>query len=223
MAAEVVAGEWRERLPVLTGRRVTLREVSTDDAAPLFAMLATEEVSRFITPPPDSVDGFERFIAWSQRQRAAGVYACFAIHVDGHGSAIGLIQVRQVDFACDTAEWGFAIGSPFWGTGVFQEAAVLVLAFAFDVLAVRRLEARAAVENGRGTGALIKLGAVQEAVLPKSLNHNGDYLDQGLYAIQHQDWQAGLQAPAPSDGMDDSEFAIQDSLFDLPGASATDA
>ena len=212
-AAGVIGGEWRERLPVLTGRRVTLREVSVADAASLFAFLATAEVSRFITPPPDSVDGFERFIVWSQRQRAAGVYACFAVVVDGDGPAIGLIQVRQVDFACDTAEWGFALGSPFWGTGVFPEAAAMVLAFSFDVLGVRRLEARAAVDNGRGTGALLKLGAVLEAVLPKSLNHGGDYLDQGLYAIQHDDWlEAHHEIP-------NSEYRIQSSELPLDGTS----
>jgi RimJ/RimL family protein N-acetyltransferase len=168
-------------------------------------------VSRFITPPPDSVDGFERFIAWSQRQRAAGVYACFAVVVDG--PAIGLIQVRQVDFACDTAEWGFALGSRFWGTGVFPEAAAMVLAFSFEVLGVRRLEARAAVDNGRGTGALLKLGAVLEAVLPKSLNHDGVYLDQGLYAIQHDDW---LEAHHE---IRNSEFGIQNSELPLDGTS----
>jgi ribosomal-protein-alanine N-acetyltransferase len=211
-----MSGDWRERLPELSGGRVMLREVTAADAASLFALLATEEVSRFITPPPDSVDGFERFIVWSQRQRAAGVYACFALTLQGQPSAIGIIQVRQVDFACDTAEWGFAIGSSFWGTGVFQEAAQLVLAFAFDVLGVRRLEARAAVRNGRGTGALLKLGAVQEAILPKSLNHHGEYLDQGLYAILHDEWRASVQDDVPNEGIQNSEFRIQNSsrLFD---------
>jgi ribosomal-protein-alanine N-acetyltransferase len=209
-----MSGDWRERLPVLSGGRVILREVTAADAPLLFDLLATDEVSRFITPPPDSVDGFERFIVWSQRQRAAGVYACFALSLEGQPSAIGIIQVRQVDFACDTAEWGFAIGSSFWGTGVFQEAAELVLAFVFEVMGVRRLEARAAVRNGRGTGALLKLGAVQEAILPKSLNHHGEYLDQGLYAILHDDWRAGLR-------IRNSEFGIQNSLFDPQRAGAT--
>ena len=44
----------------------------------------------------------------------------------------------------------------------------LVLTFAFDVVGVHRLEARAAVQNGRGNGALRKIGAVQEGILRKS-------------------------------------------------------
>ena len=54
-----------------------------------------------------------------------------------------------------------------WATGVFQEAATLVATFAFHELKVHRLEARAVSQNGRGHGALQKLGAIAEAVLAK--------------------------------------------------------
>ena len=96
-----------------------------------------------------------------------------------------------------TAEWGFAIGSSFWGTGVFQDGAELVLEFAFETLGVHRLEARAAVLNGRGNGALRKIGAVKEGVLRKSLERNGQFLDQVLYAILDSDWRAS-RAPGVS-------------------------
>ena len=74
--------------------------------------------------------------------------------------------------------------------GVFQEGAELVLDFAFETLGVHRLEARAAVANGRGNGALRKIGAVQEGLLRKSFLRNGEYLDQVLYAIVEDDWRA---------------------------------
>ena len=62
--------------------------------------------------------------------------------------------------------------------------------FAFEVVGVHRLEARAAVKNGRGNGALRKIGAVQEGLLRKSFLRNGEYLDQALYAIVSDDWQS---------------------------------
>jgi len=70
---------------------------------------------------------------------------------------------------------------------VFEDGAELVLDFAFDSIGVHRLEARAAVPNGRGNGALQKIGAVQECVLRKSFQRNGQYLDQVLYAILDSD------------------------------------
>jgi len=187
---EVSRSDWQRALPMLRGRSVVLRELRTSDAASLFALLSTEEVTRFINPPPSSVEGFEKFIAWAQRQREAGTYCCFAVTVQGYDTAIGLFQVRQLTSDFASAEWGFAIGSAFWGTGIFQESAELVMSFVFDTLGVERLEARAAVLNGRGNGALMKLGAVQEARLRKSFLRRGQYLDQTLYAILETDWRA---------------------------------
>jgi [ribosomal protein S5]-alanine N-acetyltransferase len=185
---EVVSTDWRGGLPVLTGAHVTLRELRLTDAASLFAMLTTEEVSRFISPPPTSVDGFERFIAWTHRMRAQGSYACFAVTVGDSDTAIGIFQLRELEPGFGTAEWGFAIGSPYWGTGVFVDGAELVVRFAFETVGVHRLEARAAVKNGRGNGALRKLGAVQEGVLRRSFLRNGEYLDQVLWSILDEDW-----------------------------------
>ena len=186
----VVSTDWREGLPVLSGKGVTLRELRASDAPSLFAMLTTEEVARFISPPPTTVDGFERFIAWTQRQRRVGTYACFAVTLSGTDTAIGIFQLRELDPGFGTAEWGFAIGSPFWGTGAFMEGAQLMVHFAFETVGVHRLEARAAVRNGRGNGALRKIGAVQEGVLRKAFLKDGEYLDQVLWTILDEDWDA---------------------------------
>ena len=199
-ADQVTTTDWQLRLPVLAGKQVVLRELRASDAPSLLAMLTTEEVSRFISPPPTTVEAFERFIAWTHRMRTAGTYACFAVTVQGYDAAIGIFQVRELEPGFDSAEWGFAIGSPFWGTGVFQEGAELMLEFAFETLNVHRLEARCAVPNGRGNGALKKVGAVQEGVLRKSFLRNGQYLDQVLYAIVEDDWRAS-RASARMAGM----------------------
>ena len=184
----VVTSDWRTALPVVTGRTVTLRELRLSDAAGLLEMLTTEEVARFISPPPTTVEAFERFITWTHRERAAGRHLCFAVVPNGSDSAVGILQVRALDASFATAEWGFAIGSPFWGTGAFMDAATLTIEFAFETVGVSRLEARAAVLNGRGNGALAKVGAVREAVLRRSFLHRGEYLDQVLWSIVRQDW-----------------------------------
>ena len=197
---QILGSDWRRKLPVLNGEHITLRELRASDAPSLFSLLTTQEVARFISPPPSTVEGFERFIAWTLRQRTAGTYACFAVTLKGFDTAIGIFQVRETEPGFGTAEWGFAIGSPYWGTGVFEESAQLVLEFAFDTLDVHRLEARAAVRNGRGTGALLKLGAVPEGVLRKSFLRNGEYLDQVLYGIVEDDWRASRDTSSHSSG-----------------------
>ena len=190
--------DWRRSLPVLHAASVTLRELRLSDAASLCALLSTDEVSRFISPPPTTVEGFERFIVWTHRERAPGHYVCFAVVPDGLEHAIGLFQVRQLGGSFEVAEWGFAIGSAFWGTGVFTQSAREVLAFAFTALGTRRMEARSAVANGRGNGALLKLGATREAVLRKSFLRNGVYHDQVLWSIVADEWWAWMTATPPA-------------------------
>jgi RimJ/RimL family protein N-acetyltransferase len=180
--------DWRGGLPLLAGNLVALRELQVGDAPALFAALTTEQVTRFLSSPPSSVEGFEAFIRSAERQRATGQYFCYAVLPHGSDMAIGMFQVRAIEGASGTAEWGFAIDSEFWGSGIFVDASRLVVDFAFDVLGVHRLEARAAVKNGRGNGALQKLGAVQEGLLRRALPKNGEYLDQMLWTIRRDEW-----------------------------------
>lgn len=187
-AAQTVTSNWRDALPVLSGTMVSLRELESGDAVSLLTMLTTHEVARFISPAPATIEGFQRFITWAHRERERGNYVCFSVVPHGMKTAVGLFQVRQLEAGFATAEWGFALGSAFWGTGMFVEGARLVLDFVFETLAVHRLEARAAVVNGRGNGALRKIGAVQEAVLRRSFLSNGQYLDQTLWSILDSDW-----------------------------------
>ena len=194
----IVSSDWQRMLPVLRGAGFHLRELRRSDAASLFSMLTTEEVARFVTPPPTSVEGFERFIDYTHRQWSQGAFACFAVVPQGLDTAIGIFQLRSLDGEFSTAEWGFALGSPFWGTGLFAGSAELVRAFAFDTVGVNRLEARAMAANGRGNGALRKVGARKEAVLRQSMAKGGRLHDEHLWAIVETDWRRanGLWQPA---------------------------
>ncbi len=186
--ATVEATDWREGLPTLTGVLVTLRELRPTDAPSLLAAVANEEVSRFISPPPVTVEGFERFIAWAQRERTAGRDVCYAIVPRDLDVAVGLFQLRSLEPGFGVCEWGFALAPEYWGTGIFTEGAELVVDFAFETVGSYRLEARAALRNSRGNGALRKLGATHEGVLRRSLLKNGEYLDQALWTILREEW-----------------------------------
>jgi ribosomal-protein-alanine N-acetyltransferase len=194
----VTTTNWRNALPVLRAGAATLRELRASDAPSLLQMLSTEEVSRFISPPPTTVAGFERFIAWAQQERNAGRYICYGIVPAGCQDAVGIIQVRQLGLSMEMVEWGFAIGSQFWGTGLFQTAARAVLEFMFAVLGTTRVEARSSILNGRGNGALQKMGATREAVLRKSFLRDGVFHDQVLWSIVSDDWWQWMSSAKPA-------------------------
>ncbi len=193
--ATVTTSDWKASLPVLHGQQVTLRELRRSDAPSLLALLTTDEVARFISPPPTTLTGFEQFIDWTHRQRTAGQYACFAVVPEGMDVAIGIFQVRALEPGFATAEWGFALGSPYWGRGIFMDGAAAVLAFAFDTIGVQRLEARSSVENLRGNAALKKTGALLEGTLRQSFLKAGRRHDQHLWALLETDWRSARTGP----------------------------
>ena len=207
--SEHQANEWCTALPVLSAGEVVLREVRESDARALVLNLTTPAITRFISPPPSTVDGFEEFITASQRARAGGEGACFAVTLRDLDTAIGLFQIRltspaendanQFGGVRDSAEWGFAVATPYWGTGVFLRGAGLVLAFVFEQMRVHRLEARCALKNGRGGKALVKVGAVPEGILRKAFVCGNEHLDQVLYAILDQDWRASRDRTRATD------------------------
>ena len=75
-----------------------------------------------------------------------------------------------------------------------------MITFAFEMIGVRRLEARAAAKNDYGNEASMKLGVVNEALITlgtvrggifrKEFLRNGEYLDQVLWTLLGEDWQA---------------------------------
>jgi RimJ/RimL family protein N-acetyltransferase len=189
---------WHFGLPTIRCHHVTLREVRVSDAPALLAMLSSEEVAEFVSPLPSSVEAFEAFIAEAHYERARGNSFCFGIVPDGYEDAMGLFQVRQLEPGFGSAEWGFAIGSPFWGRGVFSEGAKGVIDFSFGVVGVHRLEARSIPSNARGNAALRKIGALQEGILRRSFQRNGRFFDQILWSILKEDWHQAKPAWGPT-------------------------
>jgi RimJ/RimL family protein N-acetyltransferase len=183
---------WVQGVPELVGDVVRVREITWADAPALFELLSDPIVAAHMSAPPPSVAAFAGFIAWARQQRAQGESVCFGIVPHGAESAVGIIQVRALDPSFFTAEWGFAIGHMFWGTGAFLDAALLVAKFAFETMSVHRLEARAAVGNGRGNGALQKLGARAEGELKNAFRRDTRRDGQFLWSLAAED----LRQPA---------------------------
>ncbi|MFN7980757.1 MAG: GNAT family protein [Vicinamibacterales bacterium] len=102
---------------------------------------------------------------------------------------VGFFQLHSVAPGFATAEWGFVLGSRYWGTGLFRAGAELMLNIIFNTIGVRRLEARADVDNGRANGALRKMGAT--GMPPPSIVLVDDQdRDDVLWSLLDDEWRA---------------------------------
>jgi [ribosomal protein S5]-alanine N-acetyltransferase len=185
---------WKDRVPLLHGDLTTLREVAASDVYALFTLLSAPAVTAYMAPPPPTLAKFAGFIEWSHQQRAQGLGVCFAIVPDGMTAAVGILQVRLEPTLSD-AEWGFVLSSHFWSTGVFSDAANVLVEFAFTTMQVERLEARIALRNRRAHAAMQKLGARYESTLASSSPQGIPRDPESVWTMREHDWQN--RAPDP--------------------------
>ena len=193
----VDASTWRNELPSLTGRVVMLREPGPQDLGPLVDLLSLGDATRFGLDEPVSEVGVQELIDRFGRERASGLAFTYVITLATGRTIVGLVQVRQLDPSFEAAEWECTIAPSSRGSGIFLEAARLVGSFAFGIVGTHRLEARVLVQNGRASGALRKLGAVQEGVLRRSVRRDGEYCDQVLWSLLKDDWGDHWVSTAP--------------------------
>jgi RimJ/RimL family protein N-acetyltransferase len=175
---------------------VTIRELRGDDAGSLTSLFADPDVGRYIPPPPATPGDFVRFINWAHEQRESGSVLCFGVVPDGHDAAVGVLQLHEMEPTFYVSEWGFVLGRPYWGTGLFPRSAALLLRFAFETLGTHRLEARAMATNSRANAVLRRLGATEEGHLRQSFLLGGRYHDDVLWAILAADWRRRQAAGA---------------------------
>jgi RimJ/RimL family protein N-acetyltransferase len=187
---------WRAGLPDLQGEGVTVRELRPEDAESLAVLFADPDVGRYIPPPPLSAKDFTRFINWAHEQRRSGSVLCFGVVPDGCETAVGVLQLHELEPPFQNTEWGFVLGKPYWGTGLFQRATEVLLQFAFDTIGVRRLEARAMAANARANAVLRRMGATEEGHLRQSFLLGGQYHDDVLWSILAADWRRQHSAGA---------------------------
>ena len=188
---------WTDRVPRLRGNLTTLREVAASDVYTLFTLFADPAVTAHMAPPPPTLAKFAGFVEWSHQQRAQGHGVCFGIVPDGMMAAVGILQVRLEPTSSD-AEWGFVLSTHFWSTGVFADAASVLVEFAFTTLHVERLEARIALRNRRAHAAVQKLGARLETTLAGASPGGIPRDPESVWTMREFDWRNRPRDPQVS-------------------------
>jgi RimJ/RimL family protein N-acetyltransferase len=196
--ANIGSLDWRAGLPVLETPAVTLREAAGQDAGPLLQLLSAPDACRFGLDDINE-ESIEHLVNRVRDDRSKGVSFMY-VALGASGQLVGAARARALDPVFDAAEWEGTLLPSVRGTTVMLDAARLVGSFAFHTVGVRRLESRVSLQDGRGNGALRKLGAVAEGVLRGSLRHGRRREDQVLWTLLREDWTMRWASTAPQAG-----------------------
>ncbi|HKB05444.1 MAG TPA: GNAT family protein [Gemmataceae bacterium] len=182
---------------VLTGRWVQLEPLAEGHREGLCAAADDDRIwEHFLTDGRGS--GFDPWFDEAFRQRDAGRAVPFAVRLLAGGRPVGCTAYLDYSPRHRRVEIGGTWYHPdVWGTRVNPECKLLLLAYAFDILGVNRVQLVTDVRNDRSQRAIAKLGAIREGVLRAHMvSRNGRVRDSVLFAITTADWpavRAGLE------------------------------
>jgi RimJ/RimL family protein N-acetyltransferase len=180
-----------DRLPTLTGARVRLRWLDLDDAADLYAVFSDPQVMRYWSRPPfttgEEARALVRDIHALFRKQTLFQWGLARLADD---RVLGTCTLSDVEPAHRRAQLGYALGRAHWGQGLMQEALTLLVDYAFDRLALHRLEADVDPRNVPSVRTLERLGFIREGYLRERWHVGGEIQDAAYYGLLAREWRA---------------------------------
>jgi [ribosomal protein S5]-alanine N-acetyltransferase len=183
--------------PVLTTRRMRLREIVPADAPDVFAFRRDPEEQRYNDPPlahPDEADALIERLAGEYRHHGAVRWG-LALDDD---VVVGLFGYNSWDTTNRRASIGYDLKRSLWGRGLATEAMRSILGFGFEEMGLNRIEAHTDAANVRSIRMLRRLGFWREGTLHEHFLEDGQFHDVALFALLRRDrvgHVAGVEQP----------------------------
>jgi ribosomal-protein-alanine N-acetyltransferase len=176
-------------IPTLRSTRVSLRPLVMSDALVLFSFFTDREVTRFWSRPPMThVAQARRLVRDIRGGYKNGTSLQLGIERNDDRALIGTCTLFHFYPACRRAEIGYALGRPYWGSGLMHEALQRLLAYAFDELDLNRIEADIDPQNAASERTLARLGFVKEGFLRERWIVAGVKSDSAVFGLLRDEW-----------------------------------
>lgn len=180
---------FRDGMPVIEATRVRLRPFEERDVQEVFSLYEDKEATRFgYSPKMDDLDDARALIAEIVELAAKRTLFHFGIATREDDRIVGHATIFQWVRAQRRAELGYSIRKDVWGRGYATEGANALLGFAFERLALRRVEADVDPRNPGSLRVLEKLGFVREGYLRERWEINGETQDGVFFGLLRREW-----------------------------------
>jgi RimJ/RimL family protein N-acetyltransferase len=179
-------------LPLLEGRRVTLRGFLIEDIQSIYGWLRRPEIARYLYSAslPKTLRETETYVE-QQIGHVDPLNRAFIIALRAEATSIGVTGCHNIDWPNRSAEIGIYIGEPEQlGKGYGTEAMELLLAYSFNELNLHRVFLRVFDFNSRAIESYRKCGFSEEGRLREVIFREGDYHDVLVMSILEEEFSA---------------------------------
>ena len=179
-----------KRIATLETERLVLRPFFMSDAPVVQRLAGDYAIAKTTaTIPHPYEDGMaEEWIATHEPNARAGKGWVWAVTRRADDALLGAVGLGG-DAQNESAELGYWIGKPYWGSGFGTEAARAVVAHGFAALNLRRIHARHMAGNPASGRIMQKIGMVREGRLREAEVRWGERHDMVLYAILRSEYE----------------------------------
>lgn len=170
--------------PVLETERLTLREISLDDAPEKFELRSNPAVMQYIPRPiAVNMDDAIQNIQNIQEVLKSKLGINWVIQEKGQNKLIGVAGLYRIQADNYRCELGYMLSPNFHNKGYVTEVIPRILSYAFDTLHFHSIEAIIDPRNTASERVLQKNGFVKEAHMLENFYWNGEFLDTVIYSI----------------------------------------
>jgi RimJ/RimL family protein N-acetyltransferase len=180
--------DW-ENIPTIRTSRISLRPLDDDDIDSLYAIYSDPKVMRYWAAAPMKKPAEAKTLLLEIREdlrRRLCVQWGIARLKDN--CIIGTVALFRWDFGSGNVEIGFALGSAYWGMGYMHEALQAALAYGFNEIDLRRIEADVDPRNALSIRLLERLGFKKEGHLRERWRADGEIQDSLFYGLLRREW-----------------------------------
>ncbi len=180
---------------VLEDARARLQPLSLADLPDLTSFSINEpELWTYSLQPGNGIENMRRYVGRALKDRALKTSYPFLICDKRNGRVAGSTRFYDYQPGHNTVLLGFTwIGKDFQGTGLNKHCKYLILSYAFDQLAVERVEFRADATNAKSISAMKRIGCVEEGVLRSNCQSPEGRRDSIVLSILKSEWDNGVR------------------------------
>jgi ribosomal-protein-alanine N-acetyltransferase len=176
-------------VPVLAADHLQLRPISEKDIAALFNLFSSEKVTRFMDIERlINVSEALQLVTFFREKLLSGEGMRWGIYQEDNDTLIGTCGLHHINKTHYKAEMGYDLLPAFWGKGIMTAALNRLLQYAFEELALNRIEAVVDPANKLSILLLQRLGFQQEGLLRQAFFQKGHFVDTYMFSLLSSDY-----------------------------------
>ncbi|MEL7530934.1 MAG: GNAT family N-acetyltransferase [Bacteroidota bacterium] len=168
-------------------QRLLIRPIEAGDHPSVFAGLSHPEVIKYYGVSFESYEDTQSQMDWYRKLQEEKTGLWWAILDKADQSFLGALGLNDWEHQHRKAEFGLWLLPQHWGKGYIQEAAPVVLQYAFSAMKLHRIEAFVESQNLASQKAMRRLGFTHEGCMREVEYKNDRFISLEIFAFFEED------------------------------------